>query len=104
MKKTTAFLANNDDRTLFHTARSAREAEFDALVLQIFSAMGRVIATEEGYVAFSQGVARNLRGGIYPPAADAFIAAAKYLEQHRLVLIGVECDPEERVEVARNVP
>lgn len=97
MKKTQAFLRDGDDRTLFHTARSAREAEFDALFHKISYKVGSDLHARLQEVGMRE-LAGDLRGGVYSSATDAFIAAAKYLEQHRAVLTGAERDPQERDE------
>lgn len=94
MKKTVAYIAEGSSQ-LHGTARSAREAEFDKLYVAIHAAMGSV-KTESGYVGLAQSIAENLRGTIYPTAADAFLEAADYLREHRAVLTGAALDPEER--------
>lgn len=92
MKKVEAFSPAHDDRMLLHTARAARESEFDYLMLSICSHVGarQNLSQELGQLA------RNLRGGVYPSAVDAFLKAADYLREHRLVLTGVNLDPLEK--------
>ena len=91
MKKQTAFTSDFDHLTLYHTARDAREAEFDALVLKI----GSYTPVGKDADLFLNALSAQLRSGIYPAAADQFIKAADYLREHRLVLTGAERDPQE---------
>ncbi len=91
MKRTVAFTANSNPRVLHWTARSAREAEFDALIAKIDGGL-------PGDIKVPAGFALALRGGIYVGAMQAFLDAAKYLEQHYAVLTGKDLDTEERKE------
>lgn len=91
MKKQTAFTSDFDHRTLYHTARDAREAEFDHLMLKI----GFHTPLGKDADIFLHAMAVQLRSGIYPAAGDVFIKAADYLREHRLVMTGAERDPQE---------
>lgn len=93
MKKIDAFTPDFDGRILLHTARAAREAEFDNLVGKLFGNLPAY--NEEG---LRRHLAGDLRGGIYNNAADAFLKIADYLRTHRLVLSGKELDPDEHLD------
>lgn len=91
VKKTVAYKSDFDSRKLFHTARSAREAEFDHLMWRITQNVG----SRDHLIECLSGLAHDLRGGVYPSAATAFIEAADYLRVHHLVMTGAELDPDE---------
>lgn len=91
MKKQMAFTSDFEHGALYPTARAAREAEFDMLMVRIqtnWPASG-------GDSAYFRVLAGLLRSGIYPVAADKFIKAADYLREHRLVMTGAMRDPQE---------
>jgi len=91
MKPTAAYSSEFNDQKLFHTARAAREAEFDYLMWKI----SQHIAAREGLPESLTVLARDLRSGIYPSGVDAFLRAADYLREHRYVLTGAAKDPME---------
>ncbi len=90
MKRVVAFKAEHSDQ-LWETARAAREAEFDYLMVNISNQVGTSPALREVLI----GLARDLRGSVYLRAADAFLAAADYLREHRAVLTGQQLDGAE---------
>lgn len=91
MEKKTAFTSDFDHRTLYHTARDAREAEFDAMMLRVRNSLPAACGASEMWRA----IAGCLRSNTYGSAGDSFIAAADYLREHRAVLSGITPDPQE---------
>jgi len=74
--------------SIFECERDARRSEFRAMVRQIGGAMGAMGSVNS--IDIMEWLARNMEGGIYPNAIDKFIAAAKYLEEHRDTLAFVK--------------
>lgn len=91
MEKKTAFTSDFDHRTLYHTARDAREAEFDAMMQRIRQSLPASCGDSEMWRA----IAGCLRSNTYGSAGSAFLSAADYLHEYRLILTGVISDPQE---------
>lgn len=91
MKKLTAFASDFDHRTLYHTARAAREAEFEAMMLRVRQSLPASCGDEGSWIS----ITHCLRSNIYGAAGTAFIKAAEYLQEYRKVLDGTVNDLEE---------